>query len=52
VVNHSLHAAARRAEALGWRYKAHRRGLERCSINLTTTEFLWDATLRSAWHSL
>src|SRR4051794_20074324 len=38
VVNHSLHAAARRAEALGWRYQAHRRGLEQCSINLTTTK--------------
>ena len=37
VVKHMLRAAARRAEALGWRYEAHLRGLERCNINLTTT---------------
>ena len=37
VVNYRLHSAARRAEALGWRYEAHRRGLEMCSINLPTT---------------
>jgi len=39
VVNHMLHSATRRAEALGWRYEAHLRGLERCSINLTTTDY-------------
>jgi len=38
VVKHMLRAAARRAEALGWRYEAHLRGLERCNINLTTTQ--------------
>jgi hypothetical protein len=34
-------AAHRRppAEGLGWRYEAHRRGLDMDNINLTTTDF-------------
>ena len=27
----------RRPKGLGWHYEAHRRGLDMCSINLTTT---------------
>jgi hypothetical protein len=30
---------ARRAQACGWRYEAHRRGLAMGTINLTTTDF-------------
>jgi len=37
VVNHMLHSAARRPKGLGWRYEAHLRGLDMCSINLTST---------------
>ena len=32
-----LYSAARRPKGLGWRYEAHRRGLDMCSSNLTTT---------------
>jgi hypothetical protein len=32
-----LHIAARRPAGRGWRYEAHRRGLDLCNIYLTTT---------------
>ena len=38
VVNYRLHIAARRAEALGWRYEAHRRGLDMCRVYLPITQ--------------